>query len=259
MPESTSKPTKPPITNPLGLSSSSRPDPQDLNAIDFHELLQEHKDRTERSLPFTLQQVEDVVFVDHNYIVALEYIYYQDNGNYVELEETPERDERDNHPLATEYYKLSDKDAVRAFTDKPVNLRSKETPFLELHKNEFIRNETKNYNSEDSQEAEEKVKFVEALLALYHIMPNGQLELQSKQTIHYDCAFHPTKKNKMRLKLSSNASVVSLTTQGSVYSEDAGERQQFEATRRRDPYQSTPASTDSECDGRGHLTYSPFH
>ena len=44
--------------------------------IDFKKLLVDFRDRTEATLPYTIQQVEDVMFVDDNVVVALEYIFY---------------------------------------------------------------------------------------------------------------------------------------------------------------------------------------
>lgn len=44
------------MEQPPGIDSES-------SKIDFKKLLQQHKDRTEKSHPFTLQQVEDVIFV----------------------------------------------------------------------------------------------------------------------------------------------------------------------------------------------------
>jgi hypothetical protein len=49
---------------------------QDQTKIDFKDLLKTHKARTEKSLPFTLQTVEDVLFVSKRKLLALEYIYY---------------------------------------------------------------------------------------------------------------------------------------------------------------------------------------
>lgn len=99
---------------------------KNANSINFRELLEKHKERTERDLPFTLYQVEDAIFVGDQIIVALEYIFYQEDGNYVEIEETPAKELYQNYPLATENYKTSDSDFVQAFRNKPMNLRTKE-------------------------------------------------------------------------------------------------------------------------------------
>ena len=53
--------------------------------LDFKNMLQDHKDRTEKSLPYTLISVEDVMFIDERYLVSLECIYYQDDANYRKL------------------------------------------------------------------------------------------------------------------------------------------------------------------------------
>ena len=55
--------------------------------INFKKLLDEHRNRTQKTFPFTLQQVEDAIFVDENHIISLEYIFYQKNTNYLTLKE----------------------------------------------------------------------------------------------------------------------------------------------------------------------------
>ena len=50
--------------------------------INFSELLKEYRDRTEFSLPYTIMQAEDVMFVDSKRAVTLEYIFYQREGRY---------------------------------------------------------------------------------------------------------------------------------------------------------------------------------
>ena len=50
---------------------------------DFHKLLKDYKERAENKLSYTIQQTDDVIFVNKNHVVALEYIYYTNNGgNY---------------------------------------------------------------------------------------------------------------------------------------------------------------------------------
>lgn len=54
--------------------------------INFKKLLEEHKKRTENNMPFTLQQVEDIIFVSDRKLISLEYIFYQQQGNYHEID-----------------------------------------------------------------------------------------------------------------------------------------------------------------------------
>lgn len=57
-------------------------------AIQFDKLLEEHINNTEKSLPFTIQQVEDAMFITQDTVISLQYIFYQKKGNYRQLEET---------------------------------------------------------------------------------------------------------------------------------------------------------------------------
>ena len=50
--------------------------------INFKQMLQEYRDRSEYNMPYTIMQVEDVMFVDDNTIVALEYVFYSKEGKY---------------------------------------------------------------------------------------------------------------------------------------------------------------------------------
>lgn len=66
--------------------------PEDLDerpadkVVDFKRLLNEYKQRAENKLAYTIQQVDDVIFIDNKHIVALEYIFYANhNGNYHRL------------------------------------------------------------------------------------------------------------------------------------------------------------------------------
>jgi hypothetical protein len=43
--------------------------------------------------------------VNKQYVVALEYIYYQNNCKYVEIEGVPESDQLHHYPLGTESYR----------------------------------------------------------------------------------------------------------------------------------------------------------
>ena len=45
--------------------------------IDFNKMLAKYRERTEHSMPYTIMQTEDVMFLDSKRAVALEYIYYQ--------------------------------------------------------------------------------------------------------------------------------------------------------------------------------------
>lgn len=50
--------------------------------INFKKLLKEYRDRTEFNNPYTIMQVEDVMFVNDTSLVALEYVFYNKQGRY---------------------------------------------------------------------------------------------------------------------------------------------------------------------------------
>ena len=54
--------------------------------IDFHGEIKKYQRRTQKELPYTIQQTEDAIFIDERRLVALEYIFYtKDNGRYHRL------------------------------------------------------------------------------------------------------------------------------------------------------------------------------
>ena len=57
----------------------------DCNKIDFDDMLQKYRQRTEHTLPFTKMEIKDTMFLDKNRLVSLEYIYYTKQGNYSSL------------------------------------------------------------------------------------------------------------------------------------------------------------------------------
>ena len=44
------------------------------NTVDFKQLLEDHRARTEMNLPFTAHHVEDAVFVGNRHLISLEFI-----------------------------------------------------------------------------------------------------------------------------------------------------------------------------------------
>jgi hypothetical protein len=45
-------------------------------AVNFQEMLDKYRKRTEATLPYTIQKIEDVMFVNKGVVIALEYIFY---------------------------------------------------------------------------------------------------------------------------------------------------------------------------------------
>ena len=89
--------------------------------VNFQKLLNEYKERAETKLAYTIQQTDDVVFIDNKHVVALEYIFYQaKGGNYHRLikQRIKEGEKRPN-TLGLENYISKDDDGLNAFTDEP--------------------------------------------------------------------------------------------------------------------------------------------
>jgi hypothetical protein len=63
------------------------------------------------------------MFLDKNTVVALEYIFYQIDGNYVRIKKEKE-DSKEDHPLGTfEYYNQGLESYPHSiFREKPINL-----------------------------------------------------------------------------------------------------------------------------------------
>ena len=55
--------------------------------IDFKKISKNIKDKTEALIPCTNQQIEDVVFLNDDTLIALEFVYYQKKCRYNKLEE----------------------------------------------------------------------------------------------------------------------------------------------------------------------------
>jgi hypothetical protein len=52
------------------------------DSIKFDKMFNKFRNRTENNYPFTIQQMEDVMFIDEKRVVALEYIFYQSREDY---------------------------------------------------------------------------------------------------------------------------------------------------------------------------------
>ena len=88
--------------------------------VNFQKLLDEYKERAETKLAYTIQQTDDVVFIDNKHIVALEYIFYQaKGGNYHRLiKQRIKEGAKQPNTLGLENYITKD-DGLNAFTDEP--------------------------------------------------------------------------------------------------------------------------------------------
>ena len=54
----------------------------DHKVIQFKQLLDEHRERTEFNMPHTIKQIEDVMFLNEDRVIALEYIIYNKESKY---------------------------------------------------------------------------------------------------------------------------------------------------------------------------------
>merc|ERR1712166_234756 len=89
-----------------------------LDKINFEDELDKYRKRTSCTKIFTLQQTEDVMFIDNTRVVSLEYIFYpktldaKGKSDYqVAREHKPETIDDGDHKLGAEdYFKNIDKD-----------------------------------------------------------------------------------------------------------------------------------------------------
>ena len=105
--------------------SSAKKPSTDEEVVNFKKLLRNHRERTESSNPFTIQQTEDVMFIDEKRVIAMEYIFYQKDEQYYRIK--PQKDDVVAvNKLGTEEY-LDDLNQnkineLSAFKSEPINL-----------------------------------------------------------------------------------------------------------------------------------------
>ena len=118
-------------------------------------------------MPFTLQVVEDVIFVDDKHLISLEYIFYQKDGIYHALKPESAASSKNIKPLGTESYDWKQKsNHIKAFRQMPVNYEYNKTlSYLQEKKDTLI---------ETDYEGDNVV--AEALLCIYRVTPTGQIE-----------------------------------------------------------------------------------
>lgn len=198
--------------------------------IDFNKLLGRHRNRTETTFPFTVQQVEDCLFVDEKTVVALEYILYQKDEDYRLLKND---NDMQLHHLGTDDY-MANLDPRNSFQDKPLNLKIASKDYLSQHKqerrkdhsadkpginlnalkqqmNSQLRGKLNKVNFMETEDGDDAV--VEGIISLWNINANGQITKDKEISFEYDTAFQPSEENKMRLTLSHDRKIVSLTIQ----------------------------------------------
>ena len=57
-------------------SERSKKAKKEDSLIDFEKMLLNYRSRTEKYVPFTNMQVEDVMFINDKRVVSLEYVFY---------------------------------------------------------------------------------------------------------------------------------------------------------------------------------------
>ena len=95
--------------------------------IDFKQQLKDYRKRNEFSYPYTMMQVEDVMFIDDKKMVSLEYIFYQKDAEYSLLENEYDKDKC----LLGELNVGGENDTENKYYKNPqINLRDSNQDFL---------------------------------------------------------------------------------------------------------------------------------
>ena len=126
-------------------------DPNSHKVINFKELFSDFQLNTEANIPFTNMHIEDVMFVDANHVVALEYIFYMksDTAKYEALynskDITQDADKEDDSPRGSRpsntsrLSNLAEDEIVNVFGDPCEILKNTGKDYLEnfeLHDHE---------------------------------------------------------------------------------------------------------------------------
>lgn len=98
--------------------------------IDFEDMLKKHRQRTEVTFPFTIHQIEDVMFVDETRLAAFEVILYSKEEDYRRIKNDGNQQ---IHYLGTDDY-LKNLNQQSSFQDKPVNFKVSEKNYIDEHK-----------------------------------------------------------------------------------------------------------------------------
>ena len=168
------------------------------------------------------------MFVNDKTIVALEYIFYQKNGNYRKIKKDKE-DCAHIHHLGTDDY-IDSVHELSAFKDAPSNYHGSTKDYISEHERHSANKggmsmnglkdalaagikkdvEGKRYfmETEDGNDA-----CVEGILSLWKIKASGQILKDKEVSFDYKSVFKPTKEGDMKLMLSQDSKIVSLVCQ----------------------------------------------
>ena len=102
--------------------------------IDFAEMQSQFIDRTQTTMPYVLHRIEDVMFIDDKHLVALEYVFYQKDGDYRKI--APSKGPIEVNLLKTDCYKVDKLPEKSAFRNKPVALQCEPGDYLQQHRRE---------------------------------------------------------------------------------------------------------------------------
>ena len=200
------------------------------------------KNRTESAKPYTITQVEDGIFLNKDFILTLEYNFYQNGCIYSPLSVVNESinekgvlvDEYDNeiiHKLGTHDYQ-TEKDSIHPMSMWPreniKNLRDSGVDILKQERYsedpQFISvDKCYNVNEDDVQDAGGQQKacihtrfqdnedmMAEAILALYKITKQGKMMRHNSITMSMGKKFFPSKNGNMTLTRSKDKKVISV-------------------------------------------------
>ena len=180
--------------------------------IDFENELTKFRDRTEFSLPYTVLQIEDVMFIDQQRLVSLEYIFYQTgDARYSKLR----KNKTNKNFLGSENFIESSKDGLlnKDYKEPPVSYHDTgKADYLAEHdpghrpaaaaeapegdQADHDQGENKDDQKEEPvlpfMDTELKDAKVEALISLWKIDTGGQLTKAKEISFGYDSEFKPT-------------------------------------------------------------------
>lgn len=108
--------------------------------INFKKMLQEYRDRSEFNVAYTIMQVEDVMFVDDNTIVALEYVFYSKEGHYHKIKK---EDQMKAHKHDKHHHMLGDENYMKDITKQPLSAFREEPVIFHQAKKDYLKEHTK--------------------------------------------------------------------------------------------------------------------
>ena len=123
-------------------------------------MLQDYRNRTECSVPYTIMQVEDVMFVNKRKMIALEYIYYNMNGQYSQLafkEHDDQHCDHGTHLFGTEKY-MDLMHPLSIYKNEPQNLEDRNNNYFRDHHDHVETKKLEDYPEDNRDDVINKTK-----------------------------------------------------------------------------------------------------